>query len=111
MGILTRAKNLAKALSESSLEKSETDVAPRGPALSLKTSPLTRTMAWHVGRGASAGMLQEVASAALAEAGEPNVSKSSWVNMHRIFFRDPLSIDLSVWLSIIIYLLCKVGAI
>ena len=49
---------------------------PSASDLSLKKSPLTRLLANHVGRGGSSGMLQQVASAAIAEAGNDNVSAS-----------------------------------
>ena len=43
---------------------------------SLKSSPLTRQLAWNVGRGSAAGMMQKLASAAVSEAGPRHVSKS-----------------------------------
>ena len=42
----------------------------------LRGSPLTRTLAWGVGRGQPASSMQKVAAAAVAESGERNVNRS-----------------------------------
>ena len=43
---------------------------------SLRDSPLTRVLAWGVGRGQSASGMQRVSAAAVAESGVANVHKS-----------------------------------
>ena len=43
---------------------------------SLRQSPLSRLLAWNVGRGHSASSFQKVAAAATSESGVNNVSKS-----------------------------------
>ena len=42
----------------------------------LRGSPLTRTLAWGVGRGQPASSMQKVAAAAVAESGVGNVNRS-----------------------------------
>ena len=76
MGILKRAKTLYRALSDSSLEKKDEKAKRPKSAVSLKGSPLTRLMAYHVGRGGACSLLQKVAHAAIEEAGTSNVSGS-----------------------------------
>ena len=44
---------------------------------SLKESPLSRLLAWNVGRGQAASSFQKLAAAATSESGVSNVSKSS----------------------------------
>ena len=48
----------------------------KSSAFSLKRSPLTRLLCWRVGRGQSAGMMQQIANAAVLEAGVKHVSPS-----------------------------------
>ena len=76
MGILKRAKLLYRALSDSSVDKNDEKQRRPVAAVSLKGSPLTRLMAYHVGRGGACSMLQKVAHAAVQEAGTSNVSGS-----------------------------------
>ena len=77
--LLRRAKNLAQSLDKAS-GKGDGDPSfqkkPSSTHFSLQTSVLSRTVSRRIGRGASCGLLQEVAAAAVSEAGAKNVSAS-----------------------------------
>ena len=55
---------------------------PSNAAFSL-TSPLVRELALRVGQGQPAALVQQVASAAVEEAGVQNVSGSSWEHIEK----------------------------
>ena len=72
MPLLKRVIHLRKSLEQTQASGSSDGSVARRPSsadFSLQKSALSRTIGWHVGRGASSGLLQEVASAAVAEAG------------------------------------------
>ena len=76
--LLRRAKSLAQSLDRAS-GRGDGDPNHKRPSsthFSLQTSALSRTVSRRIGRGASCGLLQEVAAAAVSEAGEKNVSAS-----------------------------------
>ena len=50
---------------------------------SLRESPLTRVLAWNVGRGAPAAGMQKVSQAAVAESGKKNVHRSYLLALRR----------------------------
>ena len=72
--MLKRAQRLAEAKRKACSEK-----RPPKPAasrdFSLKESPLTRILAFNVGRGQAASNMQAVSKAAVSEAGIGNVTK------------------------------------
>ena len=78
--LLRRAKNLAQSLDNRVSARGDGDPSfqkrPSSTHFSLQTSALSRTVSRRIGRGASCGLLQEVAAAAVSEAGEKNVSAS-----------------------------------
>ena len=73
------AKSLAKAADGTDLAKNP-ERRPSPSDLSLKNSAVTRAASWRIGRGASTGLLQEFASAAIEESGHGNVSRSAWAH-------------------------------
>ena len=72
--MLKRAQRLASFAS--SKTESDSERKPRSTAFSLKRSPITRLLAWHVGRGQSACMMQQMANAAVKESGAKHVDPS-----------------------------------
>ena len=74
--MLKRAQKLAKQIRESGPGDGSNKKRPSSASLSLKGSPITRLMSWHVGRGASSGMMQQVAQAAVDEAGGQHLTAS-----------------------------------
>lgn len=82
MPLLKRLQGLAKSLQNTS--GGSADGVQRRPSsadFSVQQSALSRTIGWHVGRGASSGLLQQVASAALEESGASHVTASALSKM------------------------------
>ena len=79
--MLKRAQRLAQEQSRSAASSSEKPSPRRvsSPDFSLKESPLTRALAWNVGRGRSAADMQRISAAAVLESGVKNVHKRSSV--------------------------------
>ena len=80
--LLRRARGLAQSLGKASgTGEGRSETKPSSKDFSLNDSELSRVVSWHIGRGASCGLLQQVASAAVRESGPKNVSRSdldSW---------------------------------
>lgn len=79
MPLLKRLQGLAKSLENQNASSASAGVErrPSSADFSVQQSALTRTIGWHVGRGASSGLLQEVASAAVEESGASHVTAST----------------------------------
>ena len=82
--MLKRAQRLAE---EKKRAASKATCAKRVTSkdFSLRESPLTRALAFDVGRGAAAAGMQKISAAAVAEAGKWNVHRSNSV----IYYRQP----------------------
>ena len=72
--MLKRAKRLAEQQQRAASEQPHVKPAS-SKDFSLKSSPLTRVLAWGVGRGQPASGMQRVAAAAVRESGVQNVHK------------------------------------
>ena len=78
MGILRRAQSLSSTIhSRNGRDSRVQDRKASASELSFKKSPITRLLTWHVGRGASSGLFQQVAHAAVEEAGSANLTPRS----------------------------------
>ena len=74
--MLKRALKLAEAKKKAETTKPAAK-RPSPADFSLRESPLTRVLCFQVGRGQAATTMQNIAQAAVSEAGAGNVSKSS----------------------------------
>ena len=77
MPLLKRLQGLSKSLRERATGSDDVQRRPSSADFSLHESPLSRTIGFHVGRGASSGLLQEISAAALTESGSSNVTASA----------------------------------
>ena len=76
--MLKRAQRLAE---EKKRAAAQAPTAKRASSkdFSLKESPLTRALAFNVGRGAPASGMQKISAAAVLESGKKNVHRSNSV--------------------------------
>ena len=83
MPLLKRLQGLAKSLQNQNASSASAGVErrPSSADFSVQQSALSRTIGWHVGRGASSGLLQEVASAAVEESGASHVTASALLKL------------------------------
>ena len=74
--MLKRARKLAEERARTTTASGSRPKAASVNDFTLRGPPLTRTLAWGVGRGQPASSMQRVAAAAVAESGERSVNKS-----------------------------------
>ena len=91
--MLKRARNLAKSLGKVSGDGEGRPEKRLSPAdFSLSGSELSRVISYQIGRGASCGLLQQGASAAVKESGAAHVSRSGLASPFLRFVSSSLSI-------------------
>ena len=73
--MLKRAQRLAQAKERAASREARPKAATNAD-FSLRASPLTRALAWNVGRGQAASSMQRIAAAAVHESGLQNVNRS-----------------------------------
>ena len=77
--MLKRAQRLAESQSKAGSHEKPSRRRFSSKDFSLRESPLTRILAFNVGRGGAASGMQKISAAAVAESGESNVHPSGFV--------------------------------
>ena len=107
--MLKRAQRLAQeqARSASSSEKPASRRASVAD-FSLKESPLTRALAWNVGRGQAASDMQRISHAAVLESGVKNVHKrTSVANRFKVWPSSTVLVEDSVSVVLILVVISE----